>query len=881
FIVVSGWNIPEQRFLLAASDLQVNDSDRDPKRGTEAAGLTETNVLNAGGLEMSSPFLEAIFHQQGEVLSWEDPFSGNTIIPESEKPEDYRKAMLRALEEYQKDRLRFARFQVTSLQFSKNLAAVPTAMSYLRQAHEIRTRKKDPDAMWGRFFEGLRNPRLQFAGWFQDSQARLFSHLWENLPRNRLRDKIFFSGNFFSREDAEKIFDPEANRFGWWKDERQSLVNSDSGPAGMLETFRRLAQNQPRDLWISLEYHAGRNDLFNYLNHALEGYSSRIEPLRKKIRALESQAVKANNPDEKIMKNIEAMDLVDRYLQGLAAHLLNQYLMIPGKFLYPKNSSAPLGAGFEKLFSNTLLSKIAARYLDTRPREARRLYTTEKGFRAYWISNGGEAVPAGGGDQPHILLFNVGAIAYPDKKDSGVKKAWGKIVLKDHFRDWVENHLTASGNALQVYDSKKRVDYGLYNAGELGEGLKAGVPGIQLLGLRVKKSKALEIETPQTPFKNAMELFNALREPALLEGDKLGEFLPRDRAIAEKKYSPERLPALMALVAGLAPQHLARIANWNPEVHGRLRQLSVKNALLFKKGTITFHTGREGSVVFSRSLEDQNRIFVEELDRSFFDSENKKTWFPIRDLGSTDRTKPLFLDPSAIYQIHDRIRGGTNNPRAGINLLRHWDVGILLEDITVGDKVIQSGWGFDVYELERMQNLEPARVPPAAEKKQEPQDMQILEINTRGYLEERGLKNFKDLTLRQLRKIRAAGYNTLWMMGVYEESLFSKEFNRYWGEKKKVDGGQHSSAFAIPGYTINPDFGGQSAFEAFAGRAQKAGLRLMLDYIPNHFALDSPLIQEHPDWFVHRTTPSPDAGLENRFENPTGYFPVELKDGRT
>ena len=167
------------------------------------------------------------------------------------------------------------------------------------------------------------------------------------------------------------------------------------------------------------------------------------------------------------------------------------------------------------------------------------------------------------------------------------------------------------------------------------------------------------------------------------------------------------------------------------------------------------------------------------------------------------------------------------------------------------------------------------------EKKQEPQDMQILEINTRGYLEERGLKNFKDLTLRQLRKIRAAGYNTLWMMGVYEESLFSKEFNRYWGEKKKVDGGQHSSAFAIPGYTINPDFGGQSAFEAFAGRAQKAGLRLMLDYIPNHFALDSPLIQEHPDWFVHRTTPSPDAGLENRFENPTGYFPVELKDGRT
>ena len=50
---------------------------------------------------------------------------------------------------------------------------------------------------------------------------------------------------------------------------------------------------------------------------------------------------------------------------------------------------------------------------------------------------------------------------------------------------------------------------------------------------------------------------------------------------------------------------------------------------------------------------------------------------------------------------------------------------------------------------------------------------------------------------------------------------------------------------------MHRDLGGDAALARLRERLQKRGLRLMLDFVPNHMAPDHPWIDEHPDYFVH------------------------------
>ena len=181
FIVASGWGIPEQRYLLPAADVQVNDSDRDKKRGTEAAGVTETDAMAVGALELSSAFLEAIFHQQGIVLNWDKPGSGNTIVPESSEPGAYLNAMRRALQEYQKDRLRFAEFQKTSIVLSQILAAEITAMHYLHEIHKSRVRQQDPVGALRYFFTNPKAGKFFRSEWLREALVDQFDGAVESM----------------------------------------------------------------------------------------------------------------------------------------------------------------------------------------------------------------------------------------------------------------------------------------------------------------------------------------------------------------------------------------------------------------------------------------------------------------------------------------------------------------------------------------------------------------------------------------------------------------------------------------------------------------------------------------------------------------------------
>ncbi len=78
------------------------------------------------------------------------------------------------------------------------------------------------------------------------------------------------------------------------------------------------------------------------------------------------------------------------------------------------------------------------------------------------------------------------------------------------------------------------------------------------------------------------------------------------------------------------------------------------------------------------------------------------------------------------------------------------------------------------------------------------------------------------------------------------------------------------SCFAITGYTVHSGMGGDEALLRLRQRLQRRGLRLLLDFIPNHTALDHPWVKEHPEYYV--------AGTEaDLLTQPQNYARLNMK----
>jgi hypothetical protein len=127
----------------------------------------------------------------------------------------------------------------------------------------------------------------------------------------------------------------------------------------------------------------------------------------------------------------------------------------------------------------------------------------------------------------------------------------------------------------------------------------------------------------------------------------------------------------------------------------------------------------------------------------------------------------------------------------------------------------------------------------------------------------------------ELRALAERGFNTLWLIGVWERSPASQKIKRLCGNPEAV-----SSAYSLYDYTIARGLGGDQAFYALKDRALNHGLRLAVDMVPNHTGLFSRWMVEHPDWFIrldHPPFPSYTFNGPDLSEDPTvGLY---LEDG--
>jgi len=117
--------------------------------------------------------------------------------------------------------------------------------------------------------------------------------------------------------------------------------------------------------------------------------------------------------------------------------------------------------------------------------------------------------------------------------------------------------------------------------------------------------------------------------------------------------------------------------------------------------------------------------------------------------------------------------------------------------------------------------------------------LRIYEINARVHS-----SSFEGVTDAQLAELRSLGFDAIWMMGVWKISDGARNLS------KITAADFEGSPYAVPEYELNRELGGRPKFLNLVKRAHSAGLRVIVDFVSNHMALDSPWIIRQPDLFV-------------------------------
>jgi hypothetical protein len=143
----------------------------------------------------------------------------------------------------------------------------------------------------------------------------------------------------------------------------------------------------------------------------------------------------------------------------------------------------------------------------------------------------------------------------------------------------------------------------------------------------------------------------------------------------------------------------------------------------------------------------------------------------------------------------------------------------------------------------------------------------LYQINTRVRLTELSRELGRAATLddipdSDLDQFAALGFDWVWFLSVWQTGLAAQKVSRGNPEWRRefhetlpdlTDDDIPGSGFAITGYSVHAKLGGDAALARLRERLKKRGLRLMLDFVPNHMGPDHPWVEDHPEYFVSGT----------------------------
>ncbi len=143
----------------------------------------------------------------------------------------------------------------------------------------------------------------------------------------------------------------------------------------------------------------------------------------------------------------------------------------------------------------------------------------------------------------------------------------------------------------------------------------------------------------------------------------------------------------------------------------------------------------------------------------------------------------------------------------------------------------------------------------------------LYQINTRVWLTELSRKvghpaTLDDIPDAELDRLAKLGFDWIWMLSVWQTGEAGRQVSRNNSEWRRefhetlsdlADEDIIGSGFAITGYKVHADLGGDAALARLRARLKQRGLKLMLDFVPNHTGLDHPWVEEHPEYYIRGT----------------------------
>ena len=162
-----------------------------------------------------------------------------------------------------------------------------------------------------------------------------------------------------------------------------------------------------------------------------------------------------------------------------------------------------------------------------------------------------------------------------------------------------------------------------------------------------------------------------------------------------------------------------------------------------------------------------------------------------------------------------------------------------------------------------------------------PQRPVIYEVNTAVWLDELSRAAGRRLTLADLtsnhwESVTPHSVDAVWLMGVWERSpaglaianandALQRDFRATLPDLRTDD--VIGSPYCVRRYVADVAFGGTEGLAAARAALAGRGVRLILDYVPNHVAPDHPWLAEQPDVFINGTQ----ADLDS---DPSGWLGV-------
>jgi hypothetical protein len=140
----------------------------------------------------------------------------------------------------------------------------------------------------------------------------------------------------------------------------------------------------------------------------------------------------------------------------------------------------------------------------------------------------------------------------------------------------------------------------------------------------------------------------------------------------------------------------------------------------------------------------------------------------------------------------------------------------------------------------------------------------IFEVNTWAWLHDLSGKHKRVVDLSTVPEqewdaIAVCGFDAVWFMGVWERSPAGigismrndgllQDFRRALSDFSPQD--NVGSPYCVRRYVVDEHLGGRKGLAVARRHLSHRGLRLILDFVPNHVAPDNPWVSDHPEYFI-------------------------------